>query len=136
MDFGTEVLRVMSVRVHSPQAVRNGGRVRDGVPVRDARRVGRRGDDIRHGHGPVVAEGLADAAGLRSDAESRDLRVLDRVAVLVEDDFSVLGVIDAALPETQVVVLVPRERVADAVLVRPDVLRFLVDRTTGAAETE
>ena len=63
--------------------------------------VGGRRDHVGDGHGPVVAEALADPAGLRADAEPGDLRVVDRVAVLVEDDLGVLGVVDTALAEAQ-----------------------------------
>ena len=107
VDLDPEILRVVQVGVDAAQAVRHGRGVRDGVPVGDARRVGRRRDDIRDRHRPVVAEAFADPAGLRPDAEPGDLRVMDRVAVLVEDDLGVLGIVDAAFAEAQQVVLVP-----------------------------
>ena len=78
----------------------------------------------RRGHGPVVAEALADRAGLLA-AEREALREVDRVAVLVQDHLGVLGVVDAALAEAQLVLrMIGRERVVLAPLVDADVLRL------------
>ena len=43
----------------------------------------------------IVAEALADRARLSAGAEPRDLVVLDRMPVLVDDHVGVLGVVDA-----------------------------------------
>jgi len=86
--------------------------------------------------GQVVAEGLADAPGLEAAAETGDLGVMHRVAVLVDDHLGVLGIINATLPEADDVVLVPRERVVGAPLVGPDVLALGVDGGELGAEAQ
>src|SRR6188472_876766 len=127
---------VRLVLVEAPEAVRLGRRVRRRVPVRDTRGIGRRAaDDLGHGHGPVVAEALADRAGLLG-RELEALREVDRVAVLVEDHLGVLGVVDAALAEADLVLLVGRERVVHSPLVDPDGLRAHVHRPERRAEAE
>ena len=70
--------------------------------------------------GPVVAEALADRAGLLASRTTKSLREVDRVAVLVEDHLGVLGVVHAALAEAQLVLrVVGGERVVLAPLVDP-----------------
>ena len=49
----------------------------------------------------VVAERLADRAGVVAGAEAGHLGGVHRVAVLVDDHLGVLGVVDAALAEPQ-----------------------------------
>ncbi|CAA9364446.1 MAG: hypothetical protein AVDCRST_MAG36-2937 [uncultured Nocardioidaceae bacterium] len=128
--------------VEPAQAVRHGRGVRRGVPVHDARL--RRPDrpavlPVRvqpDGHREVVAEGLADGAGVEAGPEPGHLRVVHRVAVLVHDHLGVLCVVDAALAEPDVVVLVPGVAVVDAVLVDPHVLALGVDRPERRAEAE
>ena len=64
--------------------------------------------------------------------EARHLVVLDRVAVLVQDDVGVLGVVDAAVAEVQRVVGAGVERVVVAEVVDVDRDRAVV----GVGEAE
>ena len=109
MDRAVQVRRVGEVRVDATEAVRRARRVRDRVPIGHAGSVGCRGDHVADRHCPVVRESFTDRASLGREAEAvgRLLRVLDRVAVLVEDHLGVLGVVHAALPEAHDVVLIP-----------------------------
>jgi hypothetical protein len=61
---------------------------------------------------------------------------VDRVAVLVVDHLAVLGVVDAALAEPDLVLLGGRERVVEAPLVNAQQLRLLVHRAERGAEAE
>ena len=62
---------------------------------------------------------------------------MNGVPVLVQDHLGVLGVVDAALAEAELVLrMVGLERVVLAPLVDPDVLRFLVHRRVLRTEAE
>jgi len=62
---------------------------------------------------------------------------MDGVPVLVQDHLAVLGVVDAALPEAELVLgVVGGEGVVVAQLVDPDRLGPVVDRPPGLAEAE
>jgi hypothetical protein len=80
----TRSFGVVLVAVDAAQAVRHRRRVRRGVPVGHAGHVSRASEVLGDGHGQVVAEGLADSAGVGGRAEAGDLVVLHRVAVLVD----------------------------------------------------
>ena len=101
MHLALEILGVVLVLGQRPQAVRCES-VRDRVPVGDAGGVRPDRPAVDLGlvqpdrDGQVVAEGLADAPGLETAAEARDLSVLHRVAVLVDDRLGVLGIVNAA----------------------------------------
>ncbi len=58
------------------------------------------------------------------------------MTVLVVDDLAVLGVVDAALAEPDLVLVSRRERVVDAVLVDPEPLRLFVHRASSRAEAQ
>ena len=73
-----------------------------------------------------VAEALADRALLDPGAEAGHLVVLHRVAVLVQHDVGVLGVVDAAVAEVQGVVGVGVEGVVVAEVVDVDRDRAVV----------
>ena len=138
VDLADEVLRVVLVAVDAPQAVRHRRRVRRRVPVGDARLVGRRREVLGDGHGQVVAERLADGAGIGGGAEAGHLVVLHRVAVLVDDDLGVLGVVDAALAQRDRELAGPLavEGVVAAELVDAQQLLALVDRRQRRAEAQ
>ncbi len=116
-----------------------GGGVGDRVPVGDAR-LGRlrrhAGLPAAHRDGEVVAERLADRARIQRGAETGDLAVLHRVAVLVDDHLAVLGVVHAALAQGDVGLIFPEEGVVAAVLVDPQLDLALVDRAQPGAEAE
>ena len=140
VHLAAEVLRVVEVEVDAPQAVRLGRRVRDRVPVGDAGRVGGRGaaepraNGLGDGDGEVVAEALADRTGLvRREREA--LREVDGMAVLVQHHLGVLGVVDAALAEPDLVLVRRRERVVGAPLVDPHPLRLVVHRRAAASRS-
>ncbi|MFG2875398.1 hypothetical protein ACGFYU_10370 [Streptomyces sp. NPDC048337] len=86
--------------------------------------------------GQVVAEGLAYRAGFGGGAEAGNLRVVHRVAVLVDDHLRVLGVVDTALAEADLRLLVGEEGIVRAPLVDTDGLGPVVGPGQLGAEAE
>ncbi len=110
----------------------NRGSVGDGVPVCDRGPlviglliIGTPMVEVEH-PGQEVAESLPHGPLLRAAPRSpaRDLVVLDRMAVLVEDHIGILGIIDAPVPEVEALVA----RAVEGVVVRK-VVRMHRDRT-------
>ena len=96
-----DVLRVLLVAVETAEARRLRAAVRDGIPVADGRTHGLRLDVGEEARRQVVAEAFAHRAAFLRRAETGQLIVLQRVAVFVEDDLGVLGVVHAAGAEGQ-----------------------------------
>jgi hypothetical protein len=96
VNLADRELRKVLVAVEATEAGRAVDRIGDGVPVGDAVRIrDLRGQDVLHGPGEVVAEALSHRTFVAA-AESRDLVVLNRMPVLVDEDVGDLGVVDTA----------------------------------------